>query len=277
MARTFIVGDVHGMDLELAELWEALAPRRGDRFVSVGDLVDKGPASAEVLAFLRRRRAEGFEILLVTGNHEDNHRKSGRRKAQGKPLSAADEQRLALLDDEDRAFLAEGRPWLELPEHEALVVHGGITPLLAELPTDRRGVEELQRVRHVRRRALRRVTVTFELESDEVPTLEEVIERGEPVSTNVGRVLPAGSYLHLGQHGPDDPFWAEVYDGRFGHVYFGHSPFVRAEPRRWEHATCLDTGCVLGGWLTAAILEVGQEPRFVSVEAQRVGWSASEA
>ena len=29
----------------------------------------------------------------------------------------------------------------------------------------------------------------------------------------------------LGDEAPTDPYWAEVYDGRFGHVVFGHEAF----------------------------------------------------
>jgi diadenosine tetraphosphatase ApaH/serine/threonine PP2A family protein phosphatase len=63
----------------------------------------------------------------------------------------------------------------------------------------------------------------------------------------------------------DDVLWAEQWRGeRF--VVYGHTP-VR-EPRFDERALGLDTGCVYGGKLTAAVLEDG-EWRIESVAARR--------
>jgi serine/threonine protein phosphatase 1 len=63
----------------------------------------------------------------------------------------------------------------------------------------------------------------------------------------------------------DDVLWAEKWRGdRF--VLYGHTP-VR-EPRRDKQALGLDTGCVYGGSLTAAVLAAGQW-ELVSVKARR--------
>ena len=63
----------------------------------------------------------------------------------------------------------------------------------------------------------------------------------------------------------DDVLWAEKWRGdRF--VLYGHTPL--REPRRDKQALGLDTGCVYGGALTAAILADGQW-ETVSVKAKR--------
>ena len=55
------------------------------------------------------------------------------------------------------------------------------------------------------------------------------------------------------------------YDGRFGHVFFGHNPYPdEPKPVRFAHATGIDLGAVFGGRLAAAVLS-GGEPEFVSV------------
>lgn len=66
----------------------------------------------------------------------------------------------------------------------------------------------------------------------------------------------------------DQLFWAWGYDGRFGHCYFGHQPFMQQEPAQYPHATGLDLGCCYGGRLCAAILEPDKVPAFVTVQAR---------
>ena len=62
-----------------------------------------------------------------------------------------------------------------------------------------------------------------------------------------------------------DRFWSEVWDGDRT-VLYGHTP--RREVRRDRKAIGIDTGCVYGGALTAAIFENGRW-RFESVPAAR--------
>lgn len=66
--RDFVVGDIHGcfLDLDL-ELFKLGFAGGVDRLFCVGDLVDRGPASAEVIDFLKRPG-----IHAVRGNHEQN-------------------------------------------------------------------------------------------------------------------------------------------------------------------------------------------------------------
>jgi hypothetical protein len=86
----------------------------------------------------------------------------------------------------------------------------------------------------------------------------------------VRHVDAAGRMVPLGSEGPHTSFWAERYDGRFGHVYFGHQPWKRAtEPVRFPHATGIDLGACFGNLLACAVLEQGAPPRFVSVPGHR--------
>jgi len=66
----------------------------------------------------------------------------------------------------------------------------------------------------------------------------------------------------------DGVFWAWGYDGRFGHCYFGHQPFMQDGPAHYPHATGLDLGCCAGGHLCAVVLEVGMSPSFVTVKSK---------
>jgi serine/threonine protein phosphatase 1 len=72
MQRTLVIGDVHGCHDELLELLDRAAVSSEDRVVSVGDLVDRGPQPAEVVAWFRAR--PGAVVLM--GNHERKHVRS---------------------------------------------------------------------------------------------------------------------------------------------------------------------------------------------------------
>jgi serine/threonine protein phosphatase 1 len=66
--RDLIVGDVHGCFSKLREALDAVGfdPAAGDRLISVGDLVDRGPESDLVLDWLGQPW-----FHAVSGNHED--------------------------------------------------------------------------------------------------------------------------------------------------------------------------------------------------------------
>ena len=71
-------------------------------------------------------------------------------------------------------------------------------------------------------------------------------------------------------------FWAEIYDGREGFIVAGHHPF--AEPKVCEYAMDIDTGCVYGRKLTAAVFEMKKDKvdvknvKFVFQKAKRDYW-----
>jgi serine/threonine protein phosphatase 1 len=69
MGRTVVVGDIHGCFEELLALCDAVDLRAEDLLVSVGDLVDRGPAPGEVVRFFRERP----NSVVVMGNHERKH------------------------------------------------------------------------------------------------------------------------------------------------------------------------------------------------------------
>lgn len=76
--RIYAIGDVHGCYAELRELLAkieahsaALPNPRCLRLIAMGDLIDRGPRSSEVIRFLRnvQQRTPRLEVLM--GNHEE--------------------------------------------------------------------------------------------------------------------------------------------------------------------------------------------------------------
>jgi len=69
MARTVVIGDIHGCYEELVELLDRAALSSTDTLVSIGDLVDRGPGSADVVRLFRSRPG----AIALMGNHERKH------------------------------------------------------------------------------------------------------------------------------------------------------------------------------------------------------------
>lgn len=75
--RVYAVGDIHGCMAELDRLLamiDADDARRGGAKTSLiflGDLVDRGPASADVVERVRRLKGELPDVRCLMGNHEE--------------------------------------------------------------------------------------------------------------------------------------------------------------------------------------------------------------
>ncbi|MBW0007121.1 MAG: serine/threonine protein phosphatase [Sphingomonas sp.] len=75
--RAYVVGDIHGrLDLLedlLAKIHADLQHRPVEKalLVFVGDLIDRGPASAQVVERLRTYKRPGVRTVFLLGNHEE--------------------------------------------------------------------------------------------------------------------------------------------------------------------------------------------------------------
>jgi serine/threonine protein phosphatase 1 len=75
--RAYVIGDVHGrldlLDQLLAKIHSELDRHRTDKalIVFVGDLIDRGPASAQVVERLRTYRRDNVRTMFLLGNHEE--------------------------------------------------------------------------------------------------------------------------------------------------------------------------------------------------------------
>ncbi|HJP68893.1 MAG TPA: metallophosphoesterase family protein [Sphingomicrobium sp.] len=75
--RAYVIGDVHGrLDLLedlLAKIHAELQHRPSPKtlLVFVGDLIDRGPSSAQVIERLRTYERAGIQTVFLLGNHEE--------------------------------------------------------------------------------------------------------------------------------------------------------------------------------------------------------------
>ena len=235
----------------LTELVGKLDLAPGDTLVSLGDLVDKGPDAIGTVKYLGDlSRNSAVDVVLVEANHEDKHLRYHRnlteRPGIAHQMAAASPELSALnreLAPEDRDFLNSAVLFWRECVHGILCVHGGIPGNMQHFPQTLCEAEDLAARE---RKFLRQVLRTRFVEKE------------------------TGAFLSYGKERPGDPFWAGIYDGRFGHVVFGHQPFFDG-PAEFPHATGIDTGAVDGGALTALVLHAAGHREYVSVKATAPG------
>jgi hypothetical protein len=139
LARTIVIGDVHGCYDELVALLERVHITSVDRVVCVGDLIVKGEKSREVLdLFIADAR-----FSSVLGNHDRallEHWKGER--AELKPSQEKTRAELEPGRERYAAFLASLPAFLDLGSH--VVVHAGLRPGIA---LDEQSIEDLTELR----------------------------------------------------------------------------------------------------------------------------------
>jgi len=121
---TYAIGDVQGCFDELRSLLDNISfDRARDRLWLVGDLVNRGPQSLEVLRFVRDL---GDAAISVLGNH-DLHLLT---LAAGLAKPRADDTLDDVLAAPDRAELIEWLRWRPMihAEGEYVLVHAGLLP-----------------------------------------------------------------------------------------------------------------------------------------------------
>ena len=75
--RAYVIGDIHGrldlLEQLLGQINSDLKarPARRSLLVFVGDLIDRGPQSAQVIERLRTFRRHGMRAIFLLGNHEE--------------------------------------------------------------------------------------------------------------------------------------------------------------------------------------------------------------
>jgi bis(5'-nucleosyl)-tetraphosphatase (symmetrical) len=262
---TYAIGDVHGCFETLRRLLRRIAfDRRQDRLWLVGDLVNRGPRSLEVLRWAVEQEDR---IVAVLGNH-DLHllaRAAGLAAAKKRDTLEAV---LAAADRDDLLLWLRRRPFVHR-EGDALLVHAGLFPSWSPADAERLAREVEQRLRSDRGDEL--------LAAVEQKTAERwhggLTDRDRVRTALAGfarlRTLDAEERMCPDFSGPpaeapeDCRPWFAVPGRRSAGttVVFGHWAALGLYVE--DGAAALDTGCVWGQELTALRLDDGkvfQEP-----------------
>lgn len=268
MAR-LAIGDIQGCCDELRALLARcrFRPDR-DRLWLVGDLVNRGPQSLEVLRFVR---ALGDNAVAVLGNH-DLHLLAlahgpGRGGRSGDTLDAvlAAPDRDALLEWLRTRPLAHFEPHRREATRGDLLVHGGLVPQWS-------AEDALALAREVQRELCERPEALFAAMYGNRPDRwSEALAGMDRLRFAINtltrmRYCTADGRIDLklkgapdAAHAPFEP-WFRIEDRRSRdvRVVFGH--WSTLGYHNDGRVVALDTGCVWGGALTAYDLEADGAP-----------------
>jgi len=143
----YVLGDIHGDFFALAYLADQILQREEKlNLLFLGDLVDRGPHSAECLVLLDRLARQG-KVLWLAGNHDLSLSwapERGRFRSRVEPAEYCDELNLATTREVRRNWarhliaLAPSLPRAFLHPSETLFTHGGfpLEDLRARRPDD---------------------------------------------------------------------------------------------------------------------------------------------
>jgi bis(5'-nucleosyl)-tetraphosphatase (symmetrical) len=255
----YAIGDVQGCHDELLQLLKLLRFRPDrDQLVFVGDLVNRGPQSLEVLRFVK---ALGGGAQCVLGNHDlhllAHYFEPERKLYRGDTLQA-------VLDAPDCKSLVHWLLELPLaihdPTRDELVVHAGLVPQWS-------AADAAGHAAHASR-ALREDPEAFlgSMYGNEPDTWRDDLKKKERlrfiinVLTRLRYCTAAGRVdLKLKESpdnapGPYAPWFSHAGRRSAGtRVIFGHWSTLGLLQRK--NLLALDTGCVWGGSLTAMNLD----------------------
>ncbi|PNY29077.1 Bis(5'-nucleosyl)-tetraphosphatase, symmetrical [Tolypocladium capitatum] len=269
--RLVVVGDIHGMDDELARLLKQIRfNRASDHLVAAGDMVSKGPDSRGVVA-----RLMALNASAVRGNHEDRlllaYAEADSLVGVGAELASPDAEahrgeaeHLAVA----RRFSRQQVAWLsKLPVILTVdplpiyIVHAGLVPGVPLEKQDPWAVMNMRTLRYLRRVENERLR-----RGDSSPAPAAQDERSTTHVDEARAVVDAGQAgSHRDVAVPIDSHKGEKWSVAWNReqervqatkrrtVIYGHDAkrgFVEG-----RHTFGLDSGCVAGGALTAMIIE----------------------
>lgn len=250
---SYAIGDVQGCGRSLTHLLRQLPlPTQRDRLWLVGDLVNRGPRSLEVL---RWAKDQGDRVVVVLGNHDLHLLACAAGVSPTRPGDTLDEV-LAAPDLPDLVDWLRRRPFVHC-EDGFLMVHAGLLPgwtaeraaeLGAELSAALSGEHWKTAIAAIAARPPDRW--------DDGLTGEPRLSVLAAAFTRLRTCTPDGS-MRLSSKGPPDTAppgcvpWFEA-PGRASAgqpIVCGH--WAALGLHLTEDVMCLDSGCVWGGSLTA--------------------------
>jgi diadenosine tetraphosphatase ApaH/serine/threonine PP2A family protein phosphatase len=301
--RIIVVGDVHGCFEELKEVLKKCNHNSSeDKVVLVGDLVNKGPCSAEVVQYARK---EGFYCIRGNHDHDALVYALGIHPCSSEASLPEKYHYIRQLTEEDIEWFKNLPYTITIPYRGIGFVHAGLIP---KIPLEKQQYNDMILMRNLyvpppsaspssssetaetdtsSSSSSSSVSsepkmdgIAYECKKEQIgqeqqiqlshAIVEENIKRPPSWSSSSSSSTPrisSTSILLSGTSRIDigEP-WIEKYTGNpIDHIFFGHD--ARRGLQQGNHATGLDTGCAYGRYLTAIILP---ERHIVQVQAHEV-------
>ena len=265
---TWIVGDIHGCYRTfLALLGRCGYDDRSDRLKLVGDLVNGGPDSLEVL---RWAEARSERVESVLGNH-DLYLLGCWSGACARKKRDTLEPLLAAPDLDRLAEWLRRRP-LTITEPDYRIVHAGLLPNWTWAESQRLTQELERRLRGPHMKHFLRAYFQVRRDSPTQRLSEETELLGALQVVCMIRVCsPQGQTYNAFKGAPEDtpkgfsPWYEHAHNWAGSPLFFGH--WAACGYRRFKQAICLDSGCVWGQQMTAYRAEDGRVVQQASLES----------
>jgi len=249
---TYAIGDVQGCFDELKALLNACGYRKSDRLWFVGDLVNRGPKSLEVLRFVRDL---GSRAVVVLGNH-DLHLVTQHEGFEHKRKDDTFDDVLEAADADELVEWLRTRPMMHAASGYAMV-HAGLLPVWSVKKALALAKEvELALKAADYREFLKNMYGSKPLEWSDSLTGWDRLRVIVNAMTRM-RFCSRDGKMEFHAKGAKPPpgylAWYETRPAKETPIVFGH--WSQLGLRLDARATCLDSGCVWGGSLSALRLE----------------------
>jgi serine/threonine protein phosphatase 1 len=232
--RLYVVGDIHGRADLLRELHDLIEADASDRpastsplLVYLGDYIDRGPGSRDVIDTLISDSFPDFERIFLKGNHDDSL--------------------LQFLEGP-----AAGSGWFGMGGLQTLLSYGVSVPS---------GVATAERLEEVQRRL---IAALPKAHLDFLSRLELSYEAGDYFFAHAG-ILPNRSLARQDPEDflwGDNTF---LRSDKAHEKVIVHGHFVSSEPDVRANRIGIDTGAYFSNLLTCLVLE-GQSRRFLQTK-----------
>lgn len=209
-----------------------------DRIIFLGDLVDRGPKSAECVQYVRRLGAE-----CVMGNHDQKltryHKHELKKICMGEwyknPIHYSKDQieQYRLLSDEDMNWLTAVPNYIFLEDHDTVLMHAGVIGHYHPLSQPK-----------------------------------DAYVYCRYIDQTTGRMVRLGKSF---QRPENSLFWTDMYEYPLNVVY-GHQVVSLDKPRICTNSSGgitygIDTGACYGGKLTSLVIEPDGHTNIVQVDS----------
>ena len=236
--RLLAIGDLHGQIEALEAVLEAAEATDDDRLIFLGDYVDSGPHSAQVLERVMSLVHSGRAVAIL-GNHDDIMRQA---------LSFRSGPQM------DMWMAMGGGPTLDSYRR-----FGARTRAPTPVPTDHEIGHTEHHVPTSHIRFLAELPIVYE-------TRRFIFVHGglEP-------------HLPADQQSAEIAIWKKTHDAKAHRsgktIVCGHTRQQSGNPQDLGHTVCIDTNAKAGGWVTC--LELFDEPNHRRAERPWRYWQAS--